>query len=106
MQHPSLKVKGKDIAYFTGMIGTVTPQKSHLVGSDFSLSSLMLQGWDHDHKTKEIMRAFSIKKHPVKHVIKWKTVSDCLLFLHRTGHCFNGFIKMRKDNLVIDLAQR
>lgn len=52
------------------------------------------------------MRAFSIKKHSVKHVIKWKTVSDCLLFLHRTGHCFNGFIKMRKDNLVIDLVQR
>lgn len=40
IQHPSLKVKGKDVVCFTGMTGTATPQKSHLVESNLFLSLL------------------------------------------------------------------
>lgn len=51
---PTFQVKGKDIACFTGMMGTAT----HLVESGISLSSLCYKGEDHDHKTKGIMREY------------------------------------------------
>lgn len=55
---PTSQVKGKDIAYFTEMMGTATPQESHLVDSGISLSSLCYKGEDYGHKTKGIMREY------------------------------------------------
>lgn len=55
---PISQVKDKDIVYFTGMMGTATPQKSHLVESGISISPLCYKGEDYDHKTKGIMREY------------------------------------------------